>query len=297
MKYNLFLTNFIILTLYIGIKVNGSSCTHSAIVKPSQKSCHERDAYYINYYFNNGCSNIEACLIPINNNKIFPESYKAENSSECIVIKGETYCAADLVENISCENCTFPKFIDELKKIMGEDFQYEFSNNSTSTIPSSIITEKIQCANSQYLNDKYEKCRLSYGYYIQHEFYPDCDKTYYACFYEKVENTINVDPNVIISEDKSKCLVKKSEENNEFSYCAVGYSNIPCEGCTFSEYVKKAREIFGDYLEKEIGINEEDETARVMGSVSYGIKIYSFTNYFTVIFNLLIILVLIYSLD
>jgi len=293
MKYNLFFTNFIILTLWTGIKANGNSCTHSAIVKPSQKSCHERDAYYINYYFNNGCSNVNACLIPIDNNKIFPESYKAENPSECIVINGETYCAADLVENISCENCTFPEFISELKKIMGEDLQYEFSNNLNFTVPQNVINEKIQCANAQYLNEEYEKCRLSYGYYIQHEFYPDCDKAYYACFYEKTENIINIVPNVIISEDRSKCLVKKSEDNNEFSYCAVGYSNIPCEGCTFSEYIIKASEVFGDYLEKEVGTKKEYDTAKIIGTISNGTKIYSFTNYFTVMFSLLVILLFI----
>jgi len=294
MKLNSFLSFFFVLISWIVAKVNGEFCAHTDEEKPPQTSCSDRKAYYINYYYNNGCSNVNACLIPAGNNKIFPESYKAKNPSECIVIEGKTYCAADLVENLPCENCTFPKFIEELKKIMGDEFQYEFSKDSNITVPPDVINEKIQCAIYQSFNNDYEKCRLSSGYFIHHEFHPDCDKTFYACFYEKTENIDGVDPKVIISEDKSKCLVKK-EEQDVYTYCAVGYSNISCEGCDFSAFTKKAKEIFDDYLEKEVGTNNEIKAIKkveTVGSTSDGIKILSFNNYLIFMYSLLIILLL-----
>jgi len=294
MKFNIFLSIFIVFASRIRAIENGETCAHTADVKPQQWSCDEREAYYINYYYNNGCSSVKACLIPASNNKIFPESYKAKNPSECIVINSETYCAADLVESLPCENCTFPKLIEEIKKIMGDEFQYEFSKDSNITVPPDVINEKIQCAINQPLNNDYEKCSLSDGYFIHHEFHPDCDKTFYACFYEKTENIDGVDPKVIISEDKSKCLVKK-EEQDVYTYCAVGYSNISCEGCDFSAFTKKAKEIFDDYLEKEVGTNNEIKAIKkveTVGSTSDGIKILSFNNYLIFMYSLLIILLL-----
>jgi len=130
------------------------------------------------------------------------------------VIENNTYCAADLVEYLPYENCSFPKFIkkkfmEELKKIMGDKLQYEFSKNTTFIVPPEVLNAKIQCAIPRYMNDEYEKCRLSYGNFVIHEFYPDCETSYFACFYEKTEDIEGVDPNVIMTKDKSKCLVKK----------------------------------------------------------------------------------------
>lgn len=199
----------------------------------------------------------------------------------------------DLVEGLPCENCTFPKLIEELKKIMGNELQYEFSNDTIITVPPDVINEKIQCAIHQSLNDDYQNCRLSSGYFIHHEFYPDCDKTFYACFYQETEDVEGVDPKVITTKDKSKCLMKKNE-NYEYSYCAVGYSNISCEGCDFSAFTKKAKEVFDDYLEKEVGTNKEIEAIKKTEgeSTSDGTKIFSFSNYLTFMFSLVIMLLL-----
>jgi len=209
MKYSLFFSTFIILASWNGIKVNGRFCSHTADVKPPQSSCSERGAYYINHYYDNGCSSVKACLIPAGNNQIFPDSYKAKNPSECVVIENNTYCAADLVEYLPCENCSFPKFMEELKKIMGDKLQYEFSKDTTLTVPPEVLNAKIQCVIPRYMNDEYKKCNLSNGHFVIHEFYPDCETSYFACFYEKTEDIEGVDPNVIMTKDKSKCLVKK----------------------------------------------------------------------------------------
>jgi len=91
MKFNLFLSFFIVLASWVDAKENDIFCSHTDDEKPPQTSCYDREAHYINHYYNNGCSNVSACLIPAGNNKIFPESYKAKKPSECIVIEGETY--------------------------------------------------------------------------------------------------------------------------------------------------------------------------------------------------------------
>ncbi|ORX84521.1 hypothetical protein BCR32DRAFT_277016 [Anaeromyces robustus] len=229
------------------------------MIHPPHANCNDRQGYYIQEYTDNGCTSHSLCLIPSGNNKIFPDGVKAKTYSECVVINEITFCAADLIDNITCENCTFPELINELEKIMGNNLKYEFSTNSTISVPpeNNNNNEKIQCVIEQnVVIDENEKCRLSSGTFIQHEFYPDCDKSYYTCFYSDIEDTKKIDTKVIISEDPSKCLKK-----DDLLYCAIGYTNIPCQDCTYDEFINKAVDTFGDYLPMETKLIENNSTS------------------------------------
>jgi len=256
MKFNLSTLALVFLTItktkggIIGDDVKGFGCLHPDEETPEQTNCGVREGNYITIYTNNGCSAHSLCLIPTGNNQIFPDSYRAKKYNECIEIKNTTYCAADLVSNIPCKDCSFPDLVNEFKRISDGEFNFEFSKNTKVMIPPKESNEKIQCVtDTDFVTEEGEKCNSASGVFIKHEFYPNCDDSYFACFY--LENKIDdedVDPNVIVEKDKSKCL-----KGDGFTYCGVGYSNIECKGCSFTEFTKKAKDIFGHYLDKEVG--------------------------------------------
>jgi len=260
MKFNILISTLVLVSLIItktngqmmgDEEDNGYNCLHPDEETPEQTNCGIREGNYITIYTDNGCSSHSLCLIPTGNNQIFPESYKAKKFSECIEIEDIAYCAADLVSNIPCEQCSFPKLMNKLKEISEGEFNFEFSKNTKVKIPPAELgNEKIQCViDIRYIIDEYEKCQFSDGIFIQHEFYPNCEQSYYACFYlQNRTNNEDVDPNVIVEKDKSNCL-----KGDGLTYCGVGYTNIDCKNCSFTEFTKKAKEIFGDYLDKEIG--------------------------------------------
>jgi len=223
-------------------------CYMSDIETDEQSDCSERNGYYYQSAPINeegDCPTKYACFLPSGAKKILPDAIKAQDPSECIEIGGRYYCSADL-NNIPCENCTFPEFVQKAYETFGGRFQYEEIDVSKVKTPIELPTdtaEKIKCAKQESIDGK---CRDRGGYYLNMSFYPDCDKDYYACF---LPNNKKILKNSIAAKNLSECIIIDDEE-----YCSIDYTNISCpEGkeCTYPELLKEISNIFGDYFSYE----------------------------------------------
>jgi len=228
-------------------------------------SCIDRNGLLVSSNRFADCELREVCFHPTdgNNNKFLPDVYKAKDVSECIEIEGNYYCAADLITNVPCPDCTFSEFVKELKKVFGNKFNYNNINTSTTNTTSIILPpehySKFQCVGRMYFDDSDEKkhCEEAYGLFFENEFYPNCNIRHTACFYPE-EHEFEYDE--IAAEMKYDCIYINDEK-----FCSVR-SNIPCTNCTFTEMVEKIKNTFEDYFNYEViydsnidNISDEDK--------------------------------------
>jgi len=199
------------------------------------------------------CDYKYACFLPSGSSRIFPEAYKAEDPSECIDINGDIYCSADL-NNIDCPECTFPQFVTKVKEILEDHFDYDPVDTSQMTMTKPIILPKdtpsksVECVQRKHIPESpYNACLWLYGKFFNMEFYPDCEKTYYACFIPQGED---LEAGAIKAKDLSECI---TINDNGLIYCAVDYyDGFTCtehrETCTFPEFVQEMANVYGDYF-------------------------------------------------
>jgi len=220
-------------------------CYMLDMITPEHENCIERNGYYFQgapIDEEGHCPTKYACFLPSGAKKILPDAIKAQDPSECIEIRGRYYCSADL-NNIPCENCTFPEFVQKAYETFGGRFEYEEIDVSKVKTPIELptnTTEKIRCSKQESID---RKCRDREGYYLHMSFYPDCDKDYYACF---LPNNRKILKNAVAAKNLSECIIIDGEE-----YCSIDYTNISCpkgKKCTFPKLVKEISNTFGDYF-------------------------------------------------
>jgi len=206
------------------------------------------------------CDYKYACFLPSGNARLFPDAFKAEDSSECIDIDGDVYCSADL-NNIECPDCTFSQFVERVKDVLDYEFNYDAFDVSKITepivLPKDVTPQNVECLQRKPLPDEpYEACRRVDGVLFNMEFHPDCETTYYACFIPRNEES---EITALRAQDLSECVTIRRYGHSNV-YCAVDYyGGVTCpEGnCSFTSFVQEMSRIYGDYFDYEPYIPDE----------------------------------------
>eukprot|EP00833_Pecoramyces_ruminatium_P007197 jgi/Orpsp1_1/1181229/evm.model.c7180000076374.1 len=231
-------------------------CPIAAEETPEQTDCNERDGFFMfgaPMDEEGNCEYRYACFLPTGATKIFPNAILAKDPSECIKIKGNYYCSADL-NNYDCPDCTFPQFVQKVYESFGERFDYEDIDLNEVTTPITVPTEtseNIKCATRKSYGTEGRNCEIRDGLFLNEAFYPDCDKKRFACFLPEGKK---ITKNAVAAQNPSECIVIDGK-----TYCSIDYTNISCpegkETCTFSELLQEISGIYGDYFSYEAPSN------------------------------------------
>jgi len=224
-----------------------------------ERNCETRNGVIIKGYpvDDDGICDIKyACFLPSGNARLFPDAFKAQDPSECIIINGRNYCSVDL-NNIECPDCTFTQFTEKVKDIFDYNFENVDMTKLTEPIllPKDVPSKNIECINRypSVPQIPYNTCKEIDGIFFSMEFYPDCEKTYYTCFIPQYREP---EESAIKAQDPSECITIASTV-----YCAADYyDGVTCpegkDDCTFTEYVQEMARIYGDYFDYEPYIPE-----------------------------------------
>eukprot|EP00833_Pecoramyces_ruminatium_P008957 jgi/Orpsp1_1/1182989/evm.model.c7180000083392.1 len=243
-----------------------------------QTLCGEKDGYIIHAYMKDyDCDLKYACFLKPNttpNENVIP--IKAKNPTECIKIRGEYYCSADL-NNMDCPDCSFPEFVQKVSSVIGRFFKYEFVNEnddvpfqnedsvetstaipepkSTKTLPVPITTtitttsktsKVIPSSTATNVVPWKEQCMGPDMEFEEQTLCGEKDGYIIHAYMKDYDCDLkyacflkpNTTPNENVIPIKAKNPTECIKIRGEY-YCSADLNNMDCPDCSFPEFVQK----------------------------------------------------------